>query len=690
MYDNSFARQGTALAGAALSASAKSTGHVGAGRHTGPRRLGRRSLPIGRAAAVLAAVVVLASGTPSASAQDYGPTTLVRKISGLSEKLELTTNTSRILTLEKNIPRVQVNNPELLAVTPLSATQVQISAKKAGVTQVNLWDEDDNIHTVDVLIYGDARELTVALQTQFPHSSIRVYRYSESLVLTGFVDRPDHVGPIMRLAEDYAPKVINNISVGGVQQILLKVKVMEISRTKLSRFAADFAYLSSNGGFAASSVSGLLRNVTNTVGGVQSLTDTGGQTFEFGVTDGNDALFGFLDILEENKVAKTLSEPNLTAVSGRPAQFNVGGEIPIVVPQSLGTASIEFKPFGTQIDFLPIVLGNGNIRLEVRPRISDIDDTRSVTIQDFVIPALTVRQVDTAVEMKAGQTFALGGLVQERANSLNRGLPYVKDLPIIGVPFRKTESEVEEIELLILVTPEFVDAMDANQVPCSGPGMFTTTPSRRDLYCSGHVEVPAHCNPYSGMTACGEPNSGYGCSTCPNTGGATCGNAGSYAVGPMTTTDGNSMPGGVGYDNSYDAYGPSMAEPTWVPADQGPMYDGPANHADELPAMQVPAGRDAPVTQPEAPPAAPESNGTGAYYGPSGANQVAARPPASGPQYSVAAAPQYTPPRPYSPSRQPVYVRNATNPNNQQQPAGSTSVRQRQTGLIGPVGYDPQ
>src|SRR5262245_52522735 len=168
---------------------------------------------------VLACALILSSAA-SAWAQVESPS-LVRKLSGVTEKLEITTNSSRILTLDKNIPRVQVNNPDLLAVTPLSANQVQISAKKAGVTQVNLWDEDGQIHTVDVLIYGDARELEVALQTQFPNSSIKVYRYSESLVLKGYVDRPDYVSQIMRLAEDYAPKVINNITVGGVQQVLL-------------------------------------------------------------------------------------------------------------------------------------------------------------------------------------------------------------------------------------------------------------------------------------------------------------------------------------------------------------------------------------------------------------------------------------------------------------------------------------
>ena len=135
-----------------------------------------------------------------------------------------------------------MNNPDLLAVTPLSANQVQISAKKAGVTQVNLWDEDGQIHTVDILIYGDVKELEVALQTQYPNSSIKVYRYSESLVLKGFTDQPEHVSQIVQLASDYAPKIINNITVGGVQQVLLKVRVMEVSRTKLRQLGVDWAY----------------------------------------------------------------------------------------------------------------------------------------------------------------------------------------------------------------------------------------------------------------------------------------------------------------------------------------------------------------------------------------------------------------------------------------------------------------
>ena len=238
------------------------------------RKLWQRQLSI---CTGLFATVLLSAASISARAQDLQSTSVIRKISGLNEKLELTTNTSRILTLDKNIPRVQVNNPDLLAVTPLSATQVQISAKKAGVTQINLWDDEGKVHSVDVLIYGDARELEVALQTQFPHASIKVFRYSESLVLTGFVDRPDHVSPIMQLAADYSPKVINNISVGGVQQILLKVKVMEISRTKLRRMAVDMHLGTSNGSFFSSGGSGLLTYTSNVaVNAFQSVTDTTG------------------------------------------------------------------------------------------------------------------------------------------------------------------------------------------------------------------------------------------------------------------------------------------------------------------------------------------------------------------------------------------------------------------------------
>ncbi len=431
---------------------------------------------------------------------------VIERISEESERLEITTNTSRILTLGTRIPRIQVNNPDLLSATALSATEVQISAKKPGVTSINLWDENDKVYTVDILIYGDARELELALKTQFPNSNVRVYQYEHALVLTGFVDRPDYISQIMRLAEDYSPKVVNNISVGGVHQVLLNVKVMEVSRTKLRRLGFDFAQLSSSGGFIASGVSGLLASVSQT-----SVVTNGAETLSFGITSGNDVFFGFLDALEQNDLLKILADPVLTTVSGRPAQFNVGGEFPIIVPQSLGTVSIEYKKFGTQVDFLPIVLGNGNIRLEVRPRVSEIDPTRSVVVNNTTVPGLRVREIDTAVEMKAGQTLALAGLVQQRTEAQYRGLPVVGRVPYAGALFRRVEEVTNEIELLILVTPEYVEAMDPHEVPSCGPGMSSTSPSGCELYFDGYLEVPKRpCGPGNGAAYGGPGSEGPG------------------------------------------------------------------------------------------------------------------------------------------------------------------------------------
>ncbi len=424
--------------------------------------------------------------------------TIVKRLEAATDRIEMTVNTSRILTLDERIPRAQVNNPELLTVTPLSPKQIQISATKPGVTQVNLWSETDKVYSVDVVVYGDARELELALKTLYPHSSVRVFRYSNSLVLKGFVDRPDQVSHMVRLAEDYSPKVINNISVGGVQQVLLNVQVMEVSRTKLRKMGFDFAQLNGND-FAVSSISGLISEVA-TDAGITAVTGTQGDTVTFGIVDGSNSFFGFLEAIRQNNLLKVLAEPKLATVSGRPASFNSGGEFPVLVPQSLGTVSIEYKKFGTQVNFLPLVLGNGNIRLEVRPRVSEIDSTRSVTVNEFTIPGLRVREVDTAVEMKAGQTLALAGLIQTRVEAQNRGLPILADMPLVGAAFRAVEHTSNEVELLILVRPEFVDPLDPHEVPAGGPGMNSCPPTDKQLYWDGHLEVP--CCPNCGDSSC--------------------------------------------------------------------------------------------------------------------------------------------------------------------------------------------
>ena len=278
--------------------------------------------------------------------------------------------TSRILTLEHKIPRLLVNNPEVVRATPISPNQVQLSALQPGVTQLNVWDENQGLYTVDVVVTPDGRQLQMLIKSEFPDAAVRVRPLANSVYLSGYVPSPAMVNSIVRIAEDYYPKVVNNMTIGGVQQILLKTKVMEVSRTKLRRAGFDWAYLNDEVA-VIQTVSGLLQ------GGGTARCGVRGDWCRHGAVRHRQRQTARSPAsstpLRQNDLIKVLAEPQLTTVSGRPASFNSGGEFPIIVPQSLGTVSIEYRQYGTRVDFVPIVLGNGNLRLEVRPQVSEID-----------------------------------------------------------------------------------------------------------------------------------------------------------------------------------------------------------------------------------------------------------------------------------------------------------------------------
>lgn len=411
---------------------------------------------------------------------------IIYRINSSNERQEMMVNTSRILTLERKIPQAQVNNPDILALTPLSPTEIQLAAKKAGVTQVNLWDENNQIFTVDVVVYGDTRELQMIFDEQFPNASLKVRGIAEGVLISGFVDQPHDVQAIVQIAEQFYPKrVSTRLQVGGVQQVLLHVKVMEVSRTKLRALGFDWAYLSGPTQIV-SAAAGIIGAATD--GGVPG---EGGSNFRFNVVSGSSTFWGFLEAMRRDNMAKLLAEPTLVTVSGRPAYFQSGGEVPVTTGGGLGVpANTVYKPYGTQINFVPIVLGNGRIRLEVRPQVSEVDASRGLNDQ----PAFRTRQVDTGVEMKAGQTLAIAGLIQNRVESERQGLPWISELPYIGAAFRSTREEMNEVELIILVTPELVEGMEADQVPPCGPGMQTTSPDDPELYLKGYLEVPFCCD----------------------------------------------------------------------------------------------------------------------------------------------------------------------------------------------------
>ncbi len=402
-----------------------------------------------------------------------------------TERLEMMLNTSRRLTTDRNIREAQVNNPDLIDLTPMAPNKIMVSAKATGVTQIILFAEDGTTHTIDVIVQGDAQELTHTLKMLFPSAAVKVLPMGGGVLLSGFVDQADDVRAIVEIAEQYYPNVINRIRVNGPQQVLLHVKVMEVSRTKLRQLGIDWTLVSGTDTISS--------GLGNFIGG-------GGATFSLNVFNGANQLTLLLDALRDDKLAKILAEPNIVAASGRPAYFHVGGEFGYAVNGGITGPSVEWKQYGTRIDFVAMVLGGGRIRLEVRPMVSERDDANAVS----GIPAIRTREVETGVELLAGQTLAIAGLVQERTESQNQGLPWISEVPLLGVPFRRVQSSTNEVELLIMVTPELIDPLDRRDLSHCNLGQRTTQPSDGELFIKGHLEVPNCCPPE------GEGGSQYG------------------------------------------------------------------------------------------------------------------------------------------------------------------------------------
>jgi len=486
------------------------------------------------------ALVAIASSTlawaaPALGQDQPGATNVRFQVRGPAERLEMTVNASRVVDFPFDVPRMLVNNPDLVRVVPISPRSIQLSAIRAGVTQLNVWDTDGNVTTIDLVILGDVQDLDLTLKTLFPEASVRLRPLNSSLYISGFVPKAEMVGSITRVAQDYFPNIINDMTVGGVHKVLLHVKVMEVSRTKLRNLGFDWAQISSGGGFVSQSVSGLLQ-------APGTLTGNAGATVRFGVIGDGGEFYGFLEALRQNNLAKLMAEPTLTTLDGRPASFNVGGEVPIPMQQALGVTTVQYRQFGTRIDFVPIVLGNGTIRLEIRPEVTEIDPS----LRDAVtgVPGFRQRMADTAVEMKAGQTLAIAGLVFTREDAVNRGIPWLADLPWAGTAFRRVSATRNDVELLIFVTPEFCEAMDPNEVPPCGPGQLTTNPTDVELYFRGYLEVPNKCNggPHGDVNGLGPgyeelPSGGKMAPPMPPAAGArkTTSSSGKSYAGPATS-----------------------------------------------------------------------------------------------------------------------------------------------------------
>ncbi len=434
--------------------------------------------------------------TPAQAATDADGNETVVPITAYRTKVELIEKFSKVFETKSFIKRVNGFDPVVLSVTALSPNRISVTGLMQGVTNLVITDEAGNSFTVEVLVKGDARQLQSIIDRKFPNSAIEAFKVQEAIALRGWVTHPEHITQIVEFAEQFYPKVLNQMRVGGVQQVLLKVKVMEAQRSVVRELGMNFTYLNQNGYLNSSP--GSITNLAsvNLVPPINSnsvpiLAGTvKNATASFGVLSDNNVFNNYITALRDESLLKILAEPNLVATNGRPATMLSGGEFPILVPQSLGTNTIMWREFGVRLEATPIVLGGGNLRLELQPEVSDRDFSNAVTSGGITVPGLTVRRVNTQVEMKFGQTLMLAGLISTRQFATTHKIPFLGELPYIGVAFSRKSYSDSETEVVITVTPELVAPLDEGQVPAGGPGQFTDVPTDRELMAYGLIEVP--------------------------------------------------------------------------------------------------------------------------------------------------------------------------------------------------------
>lgn len=290
-------------------------------------------------------------------------------------------------------------------------------------------------------------------------------------------------------------QIINLLRVPGPNQVLLQVKIAELNRTALREIGADILGVSPRTGnifgtqIAGGTISALGALGLGGLGGIAT-GGIGSDTTAFGIFPSGDWEILFR-ALRRNSLVSILAEPNLMAMSGHEASFLAGGQFPVPVPQSSGgisnTITIEWKDFGVLLTFVPTVLDDEMIRLEVSPEVSTIDDSLGIVLEGFRIPGVNTRKASTTVELRQGQTLALAGLLNISIDANTSRIPGLGDLPYIGPMFSNTSHKRVEKELLVMVTPYLVQPMDCDQVPCL-PTDGIDEPNDLEFYLMNRIE----------------------------------------------------------------------------------------------------------------------------------------------------------------------------------------------------------
>ncbi|WP_406721281.1 MULTISPECIES: type II and III secretion system protein family protein [Thioclava] len=395
----------------------------------------------------------------------------LRVMSGASSApLAVPMNRAVVVESDQPFTELSIANPGIADITTLSDRTIYVLGKLPGRTTMTILGADGKlISNVEVQVTPDIAEFKERLKQILPGENIEVRTANDGIVLSGTVSSTGKLDRALDLANRYAPDRVSNLmTVGGTQQVMLQVRFAEMQRSVAKNLNASIGL-----GLTRGNASTSLTNATN--------SGEGGQ-FGLSLTRGTFEMNVLLEALESKGVVRTLAEPNLTALSGQEAHFLAGGEYPIPVVDDDGIA-IEYKPFGVELTFIPRVIDDGVINLEMKAAVSAIDTSVTMESGGFSVNAFKRRETSTTVEMRDGESFSIAGILQDDFNGLNDQVPWLGDVPVLGALFRSSEYERKQSELVIIVTPHLV-------TPTKGMAYALPTdrvklPSESDMFLFG-------------------------------------------------------------------------------------------------------------------------------------------------------------------------------------------------------------
>jgi pilus assembly protein CpaC len=412
--------------------------------------------------------------------------------------LVLSIGRGQLITVPGKMADVFVANEQIADVQIKSTNQLYVFGKAGGETTVYASNAaGDVIWSANIRVGSNIDSVDQMLHLAMPDAKITVSTMgTNTLLLTGTVAAPEDAAEAQRLVAAFVgtgANVITRLKMATPLQVNLQVKFAEVSRSLVRSIGANLNSFDSSGGFkfaigqGRASVpqfvpGGPVASGTGASAGVSVVVPqaTGSTLGMFGKFLGLD-LAGTLDLAERDGLLTTLSQPNLTALSGETADFLAGGEYPIPTSQGLGTTSIEYKKFGVSLSYTPTVLANGRISLRVRPEVSELSSDGAVTLNGFQVPALTIRRAETTIELGSGQSFMIAGLMSNNYQNTIDKTPGAGDVPILGNLFRSTQFRKGQTELVIVVTPYLVNPVDANDIKLPTDGLTIPNEAQRLL-----------------------------------------------------------------------------------------------------------------------------------------------------------------------------------------------------------------